>query len=335
MEIENIEDLLLRYSNGETDAEENVYVEAWLHQSEEHRVQLRRIQMLSMAADVRSNPGSSHTEQALQNLHRRMNRTTSGRTLWQVLQRVAAVLFLPLLGLSIWLYLLQSSETINMVEARTNPGMNTTLTLPDGSVVVLNSSSTLRYPEYFTADSREVTLCGEGYFTVMANPDKPFIVHTLKGSRVEVFGTEFNVDAYPEGHMVRTTLVTGKISFSYADDRVQRSITLRPGQQLSYNATDGHIDLQNVNVEVETAWKDGKLIFQKTPFEDILRMLGKRYNVHFILKNEQLKKHTFTGEFAGQHLSRVLEQFSLSSDIHFKYIKNASNQSEKQTIEVY
>lgn len=334
METENLEACLLRYVDGESDDAESARVEEWLAAAAEHRALLRKIQYLALAADIEANPAGKQVERALRRVHGQMRRRQWGR-LWRVAQRVAAVLFLPVLGAALWCYAELAGKTDRMWEARTMPGMNATVVLPDSSVVVLNSSSSLRYPERFSGSAREVILSGEAYFDVRKDSRRGFIVHTPHGGQVEVHGTEFDVDAYPDERFVRATLVTGRVDFSHIGSQGRERRALQPGERLVYDVERGEVVVSEVNVEVETAWKDGKLIFRKTPFEEILWMLSKRYNVCFILKNEALKQHTFTGEFAGQHLPRVLEQFSLSSDIHFRWVENANEQEEKQIIEVY
>jgi len=329
-----MEDALLRYCAGEADEAERARVEIWLQESDEHRRLFRQVALLSMAAEVEDNPARRHVDEALRKVHARMRRQAVIR-LFKGLQRVAALLFLPVLGALVFLYMELNAETGRMVEVRTNPGMQTTVVLPDSSTVVLNSSSCLTYPERFSGKSREVTLTGEGYFSVRKEAGKRFVVHTLDNACIEVLGTEFNVDAYAEERVVRTTLVSGQVSFTYRDSCKQGTVLMQPGERLVYAANADTIGLQQVNVDVETAWKDGKLIFRKTPFEDILRMLGRRYNVKFVLKNEALKVHAFTGEFEVEFLPRVLEKFSLSSNITFKQVETADVREEKQIIEVY
>lgn len=329
-----MEETLLRYCTGEADAAERARVEAWLQESDEHRRLFRQVALLAVAAEVEANPARRHVDEALRKAHARMHRHTAIRFL-KGLQRVAALLFLPLLGALVFLYMELHGEEERMVEVRTHPGMQTTVVLPDDSKVVLNSSSCLRYPERFTAKCREVTLTGEGYFSVRKEAGRRFVVHTLDNACIEVLGTEFNVDAYAEERTVRTTLVSGRVSFIYRDSCKQGTVLMQPGERLVYSADADTIGLQRVNVDVETAWKDGKLIFRKTPFEDILRMLGRRYNVKFVLKNEALKAHSFTGEFEGEFLPRVLERFSLSSNITFRHVENRDTREEKQIIEVY
>lgn len=333
-EAGNMEDALLRYCAGEADETERNRVEIWLQESDEHRRLFRQIALLLMAAEVEDNPARRHVDEALRKVHGRMRRRMAVR-LFKGLQRVAALLFLPLLGVLVFLYMELDAETGHMVEVRTNPGMQTTVTLPDSSTVVLNSSSCLTYPERFAGKKREVTLTGEGYFSVRKDAGRHFVVHTLDNACIEVLGTEFNVDAYAEERTVRTTLVSGRVSFTYRDSCKQGTVLMQPGERLIYAADADTIGLQRVNVDVETAWKDGKLIFRKTPFEDILRMLGRRYNVRFVLKNEALKTHAFTGEFEGEFLPRVLEKFSLSSNITFRQVKTTDVREEKQIIEVY
>lgn len=104
-----------------------------------------------------------------------------------------------------------------MMEVRTNPGMTTSVELPDGTEVVLNSSSSLRYPSRFADDKREVKLVGEAFFSV-AKDEKKFIVGTLNNSKIVVHGTEFNVEAYKGSRTgYRPLWFQGKVSFSYVN----------------------------------------------------------------------------------------------------------------------
>ena len=87
--------------------------------------------------------------------------------------------------------------------------------------------------------------------------------------------------------------------------------------------------------ESEIAWKEGKIIFRNTPLEEGLRMLEKRYNVEFIIKNNRLKGDSFTGTFTNQRLERILEYFRLSSQIRWRYLDSPDMKDEKSKIEIY
>ena len=211
----------------------------------------------------------------------------------------------------------------------------TSLTLPDGTLVYLNSESTLSYPSRFDNDTRNVTLQGEAYFEVAKNPEKKFIVSTSHQSQIEVLGTHFNVEAYEKEDRISATLVEGKIGFIYKSNDVSKKVLMDPGQKLVYDSKDNKVQLYATSGESEIAWKEGKIIFRNTPLEEGLRMLEKRYNVEFIIKNDRLKGDSFTGTFTNQRLERILEYFQLSSQIRWRYLDSPDIKDEKSKIEIY
>ena len=163
------------------------------------------------------------------------------------------------------------------------------LVLADGTIVWLNSDSYIRFPVAFSGDKRQVELRGEAYFEVAKNPEKKFIVSTSHQSQIEVLGTHFNVEAYEKEDRIAATLVEGKIGFIYSSDNGSKKVLMDPGQKLVYDIRDSKVQLYATSGESEIAWKEGKIIFRNTPLEEGLRMLEKRYNVEFIIKNDRLK----------------------------------------------
>ncbi|MDR0824980.1 MAG: FecR domain-containing protein, partial [Prevotella sp.] len=228
--------------------------------------------------------------------------------------------------------------TDEYIEIKTNPGMITQLTLPDSSKVWLNSESSLKYPLKFTGETREVTLNGEAYFKVEKDLKHKFIVSTANNIRIEVLGTEFNVEAYSKNEDVITTLVNGKIGLSYlsAENDV-RHLLMTPNQKSVYNTLNRTAVTTSVDVESDIAWIDGKIIFNNTSLENALKILSKRFNVDFIIKNPKLKDYSFSGTFEHQRLDRILEYFKISSNIKSRYITtyNNTNKVDKSIIEIY
>ena len=316
---EGMEDLLLRYYEGETTEDETALVEEWLEASEENRRTARQVQTLGLAADMAQISSRLDVKKALEDVHRKMKQKKVNRSqvLFRGMQRAAAILFIPLMVSWSILYWDKDKEEIHMMEVRTNPGMTTSVELPDGTEVVLNSSSSLRYPSRFADDKREVKLVGEAFFSVAKDEKK------------------FNVEAYKGSRTVQTTLVSGKVSFSYVDNGRRNNVMMIPGQKVIYDIVREKVVVKEVNVDVETCWKDGRLIFRNTPFEDILKSLSKRYNVEFILKKASLKQNSFTATFTKQRLERILEHFRISSNIHFKFVEDGDVDAERQVIEVY
>lgn len=157
---EGMEDLLLRYYEGETTEDETALVEEWLEASEENRRTARQVQTLGLAADMAQISSRLDVKKALKDVHRKMKQKKVNRyqVLFRGMQRAAAILFIPLMVSWSILYWDKDKEEIHMMEVRTNPGMTTSVELPDGTEVVLNSSSSLRYPSRFADDKREVKL---------------------------------------------------------------------------------------------------------------------------------------------------------------------------------
>lgn len=165
---EGMENLLLRYYEGETTEDETALVEEWLEASEENRRTARQVQTLGLAADMAQISSRLDVKKALEDVHCKMKQKKVNRyqVLFRGMQRAAAILFIPLMVSWSILYWDKDKEEIHMMEVRTNPGMTTSVELPDGTEVVLNSSSSLRYPSRFADDKREVKLVGEAFFSV-------------------------------------------------------------------------------------------------------------------------------------------------------------------------
>lgn len=160
-----IEELLPRYCEGLATEEERLQVEMWMDESEENRRMAKQIHALYLATDTVHIMTKVDTEKALTKVKSRMTGNRQRKTTWwEWAQRAAAVLFIPLLvTLMVQHWGGSEQELTQMMEVKTNPGMMTSLTLPDGTLVFLNSESTLSYPSRFDSDTRNVTLQGEAY----------------------------------------------------------------------------------------------------------------------------------------------------------------------------
>ncbi len=150
------------------------------------------------------------------------------------------------------------------------------VTLPDGSKVWLNSSSKLTYPMAFSNTERLVDLEGEAYFEVQHDANKPFRV-TSRGQTLEVLGTSFNIKAYSDEAIVKSTLVSGSVKLNRIGAN-QKSVQLRPGQQSLFS--DGKvIRVNQVDTRTLTAWKDGLFYFNETTLHEALEQIQRWYNL--------------------------------------------------------
>lgn len=334
---QNIEELLPRFCDGLTTEEESLLVEEWIAEDDENLKLVNRIHALHLAVDTMEFKKHTDLDKVLAKVKRKVGLTAV--SWWEWTQRIAAVMSIPLLLTCIWFYFEKDDvkPTAQMIEVKTNPGMTTSLMLPDSTLVCLNSETVLRYPSHFNEETRKVELEGEAYFDVTSNKNKPFVVAMSNQSQIEVHGTSFNVEAYTEDNRISITLIEGSISFSYKDEHGKtRKINLEPHQKLIYELEGNRTRLYVASGETETAWKDGKIIFDNTPMTEVLRMLGKRFNVEFIIsKHLNMKDYAFTGSFTTQRLERILEYFKISSRIKWRYVEVENKTNIKQKIEIY
>lgn len=333
---DKIEELLPRYCSGEATIEECRMVEEWIGQSDENYRIVKQMYAIDQVMGTVQMESKVNMEKALASVNRKMSKTPSHITWFTWVQRVAAILFIPLLiAFAIQHFAPSQAEIAQMIEVKTNPGMTTTVNLPDGSKVYLNSESSLIYPSFFSADKRDVKLTGEAFFEVQKNPEHSFIVSTPNHTQIEVLGTTFNVEAFERDSFISTTLVEGKVRFAYQKNQQPATVVMKPGQKLMYDTTSSQVKLIQTSGETETAWKDGKIIFQATPLPEALRMLEKRFNVTFVLSNDRLRGEAFNGSFTNQRLERILEIFKISSNIKWRYLDIQDTTNERTRIEIY
>lgn len=198
------------------------------------------------------------------------------------------------------------------------------LELPDGSKVWLNAASSIRYPTAFRGKERLVELTGEAYFDIKKNQNIPFRVHFISPSKdggdregmIEVMGTQFNVNAYHDEGIIRTTLLEGKIKM--VSD--QQTAILKPGQQAQIKNTslgNGQIRVSDdVDTEEAIAWKNGLFYFDNVDIQAIMRQLARWYKVQVIFKGK-IPARRFAGQVSrNSNLSQVLRILELSK-VHF------------------
>nr|WP_067057185.1 FecR family protein [Mucilaginibacter sp. L294] len=164
--------------------------------------------------------------------------------------------------------------------------------LPDGTKVWLNSASSLRFPTYFTGTSRQVEITGEAYFEVTKNPAMPFKVKTNRAD-IEVLGTHFNVMAYDDEAIMKTTLLEGAVNITSGNF----SARLKPGQQAQINKSGKNTVVDNVDVDDETAWKNGIFQFRDAGIDVILRQAARWYDVDITYK-KGVPPREFTGRIS-------------------------------------
>lgn len=227
-------------------------------------------------------------------------------------------------------------------------GSKAKVKLPDSSSVWLNAGARMKYRANFENNIREVHLQGEGFFDVVKDSLRPFIV-SGNGIDIKVIGTKFNLMANADDNLIEATLVEGAIEvLGMTDPNTQSNVILKPGQKLTlYKENDKYavhsiqeaglliaeemkspVKIRNAklvektNVEITTAWTENKLVFVKERFEDVKTKLERWYGVEIEVKDKEILDYRFTGTFEKQTFEQAMNALSKAASCRFKIDKN-------------
>lgn len=186
--------------------------------------------------------------------------------------------------------------------------------LPDGTKVFLNSASSIRFPTAFIGKKREVDISGEVYFEVAKNAAMPFRV-TINGreAAVEVLGTHFNVNAYADEAVVKTTLLEGAVKVT----RGNATGLLRPGQQAQFNREDKIEVINDADIELAVAWKNGFFLLKNADIPSMMRQISRWYDVDIVYEGKIPDRKFGCSISRNVNLSNILQALE-ASDVHCK-----------------
>jgi len=179
------------------------------------------------------------------------------------------------------------------------------------------------YPSQFTGSYRDVAMTGEAYFEVVKNKDFPMVV-AAGNFNVRVYGTKFNINAYPVSEVAHVTLLEGSISLTGRETVHNREneIMMKPGQTASIYSGKKEVILETKDPFLFTAWKDGLIVFKNANFEEVLERLARKFNVRIELKDNSLKSIPLDATFKDENLNEILRLMSLSIPFDFYYGKD-------------
>lgn len=203
---------------------------------------------------------------------------------------IAAAIVMLLIVSPFFLKNIEEAETVTVTTA----GYTTTVTLPDGSHIQLGHYSEIQYPSTFAKATRPVKLKGKAYFDVTGNPYQPFIV-TAGEITIQVLGTQFNVNAYPENPYIKTTLLEGSVSISSISND---TLLLQPNESaLFWKDSNRLVWKQTTDIQQDIAWREKKLIFNSTSLNSISRELANQFNIEIEITGPALGRYRFTARF--------------------------------------
>jgi ferric-dicitrate binding protein FerR (iron transport regulator) len=304
MKLKATHNLLMKYISDRATESEKIRVLEWIEESEENRAEFNRIKNI-------------YVYRAMGKFGKKAGRRVFFRN---TLRYAAIAIFALTLSCAGYFYYLYQQKPVVHTQAEAkfkyivNTGVKGIVDLPDGSRVWLNSSSYIICPQKFAVNCREVELEGEGYFEVVPDKNWPMMVKTSKDYTVKVTGTKFNLSSYSDDDKLVVTLISGEVSL--INTRKNKVIKMEPNQELVIKSEKPRLS-DNANIERNTAWKKGVLLFDNTPMSEVIKKMERWYGVKIIVNDPKILECNFTAKFKSESVSQVLEILKLSSNIKY------------------
>lgn len=225
----------------------------------------------------------------------------------------AAVICIPvLLAVSLYFVAFTSGDELSSLIVTAERGERSSVVLPDGTCVKLNSASKLIYPGNFGRE-RRVKLSGEACFNVAHDKGHPFIVE-LGNMDVKVLGTFFNISSYQDQEEITIVLLQGNVEVVSGAKRY----VMHPNDKIVYNKSTSTFHSSKVYSSDYIEWTKGSLYFENESLDVIVKVLSRTYNIDIQLASDVLKNERFTGTIGNGGIQNALERLSLTSPIVYE-----------------
>jgi ferric-dicitrate binding protein FerR (iron transport regulator) len=308
---------LRRLIHNELTNEERLAVLQWIKKDEEHQRLYNQIKAQQVARTL-GKANKEHHQLSYKHLIYRISKIHVARFAY----RAAGVA--ALIGLGYFFVFTPYTNSLNELKqsstqvTRAENIYNKKIHLPDGSLVSLNVDSHLEYSKEFGQHTREVTLVGEGFFDVVHDPEKPFIVKT-RDFDIRVLGTSFDVKSYENDLQTETTLLSGKVELFRENET---PIVLTPSQKAIFFSEEKKLVIEEAITDDVVAWRHGKLVFKDVSMLQVAHDLERKYDAKIHILSPELLNYKFTGTFDNLSLDESLHLLTLSSPIEFNKTNN-------------
>ncbi len=317
--------LTIRFLDDNLTGDEITILSNWINESYENRKLFDQYNELWQLSNIAFNDGHFNTDAGWNSLQKEITKNSTSlnnkfslvKTYQLLIWQIASVAAIVVAVLFIGLFYQNNIKSHNnqIVTIQSPRGEKSKVLLSDGTVVWLNSESQLTWANDFDGNKRVVTLAGEGYFDVSKDLNRPFIVKT-QNADIKVFGTKFNVCAYPDEPFTEATLEEGKIGINIKGRSQPVSVT--PGQRMVFDKISNEITLNQVNTDLYTSWKNNKLRFDNALFEDVVKKLERWYDVRIILDKNLKYSERYTMTIKTESLREVLNRLKITTPMSYK-----------------
>ena len=212
------------------------------------------------------------------------------------------------------------TANVTLVEKYVPKGERAKIMLPDGSEVELNADSKLTYPSKFTGPSRELQLTGEAFFRVKRDSLHPFHVISTNLA-ITVLGTSFNMQCYPDKNQMKVALVNGKVRLDRISDAVNKQVlgetlVLTPSEMGVFNKHNLSLKKTKYDIDEETGWRQGVVVFKNADFNEIADRLDKIFNIRLINRSNKTE-FKFKGTFTNPSPEEIIKSICLSKKLSY------------------
>lgn len=301
-----------RYMSGETSPDEVMLLKSFL----DNDLNLNRwLESRIMDSSDTINPDIQM--RMLENIRSRTDYDTIGRKnknirfYFRRVSNIAAILLPVVIIFSAYLYLKpRKAESFEIIA---NKGEKASLTLTEGSMVVINSASKVTYYNNYNTKDRFLKLDGEAYFDVMYNPDKPFIVE-CGDVQIRVLGTSFGIKAYENEDNISIVLNSGKVRLTTPKEDIE----MTPDDRVIYYKASQTTSIEKVNAGDYIDWRQNRLRFENESLETIMKTISRMHNIDIVFEDFLLKNRLFTGTLDNTNIESVLNAIKLTSSINYR-----------------
>lgn len=223
-------------------------------------------------------------------------------------------------------------NNIEVITKYNSRGRKSLITLPDGSQVKLNAESSLTFTSDFGIKDRQVVLQGEAFFDVKRNPEIPFVIKTGQ-LETKVLGTTFDIRFYPEEEKIQIVVANGEVLVS---DKQGTSVVLNPHDVFEFDVKKGNIKRSVCNdFDRLIGWKDGLLIFENDPLNEVFEKIENWYGVKIEFTNDFQALGSFTGTYRNCTLKNVMEGVSYASGFRYNFANDSTIVLSRKAYEQY
>ncbi|OFX55385.1 MAG: hypothetical protein A2066_10565 [Bacteroidetes bacterium GWB2_41_8] len=314
------EEILYKYISEQANAEETTLVKQWVGSSEDRKQELTRLKnsWILSGLDNEIDPKLKASEiERIWSIIKKMNVDVKRKSLrLQFLKYAAAIVLIVGISGTIGFFVSTSVSNSNtkFTEISVPKGERSTVILPDGSTVFINSNSQLKFASSFNSGKRKVMLSGEAYFNVAHDKSHPFIVET-SSLQIEVLGTKFNISSYPNDQLSTTFLESGSVKISSA---ASGNVILNPNEAFVFNKFSQKSEKIMMNDKRLMDWTKGVMTINGETIGELAKKIERRFNVTITFMDDAVKEHVYTGSIKDEDLNTVLEAIKFASSIEYE-----------------